>query len=70
MVEAAQVYLQYTVVLVALQEGGQWLEGTSGIHHFREHLLVVDGIVVIHGRSVVLLSLRSQVFECLHLGHQ
>ena len=72
MVEEARRDPQYRAVASIIKNGGTgtWPAGKEGIKRQRDHLSVIDGVVVFKGRSVVPPSLRRRVLECLHSGHQ
>ena len=72
MVPAATNYPDYfKVAEIVLDSGkGPWPAGTKGIRKQREHLSVIDSVVIFRGQSVVPMSLRQQVLNSLHSGHQ
>ena len=51
MVSAASKVPSYLAVVKIVLDGGQgpWLAGTEGIRKHREHLSVIDGVVVFQG---------------------
>ena len=67
-VEEARRDPQYRAVASIINNGGvgTWPAGTEGIKRQRDHVSVIDGVVVFKGRSVVPPSFRGRVLECLH----
>ena len=72
MVSAAAKDLSYSAVVRIVLDCGQgpWTAGTEGIWKHREHLSVIDGVVVFRGQNIVPMSLRCQVLDCFHSGNQ
>ena len=55
---------------MALEKNDVWPKEAEAFIRYREHLSVLDGVVVCKGRYVVSTALRHRMLECLHSGHQ
>ena len=64
------VLLTSLVQQALTEEGGELPQGLRQFHQHREHLSIVDGVVIYKKRTVVPATLRSEVLEALHSAHQ
>ena len=60
----------YSELVLALGGNGPWSEMAAVVNQYKEHLSIIDGVVIFKGRSIVPLALQQQVLECLHSRHQ
>ena len=53
-----------------LEDRNQWTGELGGYYRYREHLSVIDSVVLYQSRPMIPISLRREVLEILHSAHQ